>query len=50
VDLTGISPFVGLGVRTFTAGHAALKAASRRKCVLTINMLLYYLFLAFSAS
>jgi hypothetical protein len=28
VDLTGVSPLVGLGTRTFIAGHAALKAAS----------------------
>jgi hypothetical protein len=28
VDLTGVSPLVGLGTRTFTAGKAALKAAS----------------------
>ncbi|KAL7587980.1 hypothetical protein Lser_V15G37869 [Lactuca serriola] len=27
VDLTGVSPLVGLGSRSFTAGHAALKAA-----------------------
>ena len=28
VDLTGVSPLVGLGCSTFTFGHAALKAAS----------------------
>ncbi|PWA80994.1 hypothetical protein CTI12_AA190310 [Artemisia annua] len=28
VDLTGVSPLVGLSSRGFTAGHAALKAAS----------------------
>ena len=28
VDLTGVSPLVGLGTRTFTVGQAALKAAS----------------------
>jgi hypothetical protein len=30
VDLTGVSPLVGLGVGPFTVGHAALKAASRK--------------------
>ncbi|GJQ98661.1 hypothetical protein Tco_0009800 [Tanacetum coccineum] len=29
VDLTGVSPLVGLSSRGFTVGHAALKAASR---------------------
>jgi len=27
VDLTGVSPLVGLRVETFTVGHATLKAA-----------------------
>ena len=30
VDLTGVSPLVGLGVRPFTLGQAALKAASSK--------------------
>ena len=30
VDLTGVSPLVGLGVTTFTVGYAALKAASSK--------------------
>jgi len=30
VDLTGVSPLVGLGVRPFTVGQAALKAASSK--------------------
>jgi len=30
VDLTGVSPLVGLGVGAFTVGHAALKAASSK--------------------
>ena len=30
VDVIGVSPFVGLGVRPFTVGHAALKVASRK--------------------
>jgi len=30
VDLTGVSPLVELGVRPFTVGHAALKAASSK--------------------
>jgi len=56
VDLTGVSPLVGLGVRPFTVGHAALKAASskvakhEKACVLTINMLLYHLLLTLSVS
>jgi len=55
VDLTGVSPLVGLGVRPLTVGHATLKAASSkvanmRKRVLTINMLLYHLLLTLSIS
>jgi hypothetical protein len=52
VDLTGVSPLVGLGVGAFTVGQAALKSASNkniRKRVLTINMFLYHLFLTLSA-
>jgi len=30
VDLTGVSPLMGLGVGPFTVGHAALKAASSK--------------------
>jgi hypothetical protein len=30
VDLTGVSPLVGLGTGDFTAGHAALKAVSSK--------------------
>jgi len=30
VDLTGVSPLVGLGVGPFTVGHAALKVASSK--------------------
>jgi len=30
VDLTEVSPFVGLGVKTFTVGHTALKVASSK--------------------
>jgi len=30
VDLTGVSPLVGLGGRPFTVGHAALKVASSK--------------------
>ncbi|KAL5732102.1 hypothetical protein ACHQM5_004757 [Ranunculus cassubicifolius] len=30
VDLTGVSPLVGLGSGVFTVGHAALKAASAK--------------------
>jgi len=30
VDLTGVSPLVGLGVRPFTVGQTALKAASSK--------------------
>jgi len=30
VDLTGVSPLVGLGVGPFTVGHTALKAASSK--------------------
>jgi len=30
VDLTGVSPLVGLSVRPFTVGHAALKDASSK--------------------
>ena len=30
VDLTGVSPLVGLGVRPFTVGQATLKAASSK--------------------
>nr|ABD32510.1 hypothetical protein MtrDRAFT_AC147482g27v2 [Medicago truncatula] len=30
VDLTGVSPLVGLGIRPFTVGHAALKVASSK--------------------
>jgi hypothetical protein len=30
VDLTGVSPLVGLTTRDFIAGHAALKAASKK--------------------
>jgi len=30
VDLTGVSPLVGLDVRSFTLGQAALKAASNK--------------------
>ena len=30
VDLTGVSPLVGLGVGPFTVGHATLKAASNK--------------------
>ncbi len=55
VDLTEVSPLVGLGVGVFTKGHAALKAASSKcpnmeKRVLTINMFLYHLYLTFLAS
>jgi len=30
VDLTGVSPLVGLGVETFTVGHAPLKVVSSK--------------------
>ena len=30
VDLTGVSPLVGLGARAFTVGHAALKTVSSK--------------------
>jgi hypothetical protein len=55
VDLTGVSPLVGLGVGPFTVGQAALKVASSkvanmRKRVLIINMHLYHLLLILSVS
>jgi hypothetical protein len=38
VDLTGVSPLVGLGVRDFTVGPVALKASCKMtKHVLTIK-------------
>jgi hypothetical protein len=47
--------FVGVRVWSFTVGHATLKATSRkvanmRKCVVTINMILYNLYLTLFAS
>jgi len=56
VDLTGVSPLVGLGVGPFTVGHATLKVVSskvakhEKVCILTINMLLYHLLLTLSVS
>jgi hypothetical protein len=44
VDLTGVSPLVGLMIEDFTVGQTILKAASSkvaknmRECALTINM------------
>jgi len=53
VDLTGVSPLVGLGVGPFTVGQAAIKVTSNKvvkheKLCPTINMFLYHLFLTLS--